>query len=68
MVSGEIIMSDTEKVFLNRLKESCLQRFKDHLHFFFSKIPMHMHKVVIHDMESKFGIGWSVKKVKRQMS
>jgi hypothetical protein len=68
MVSGEIKMSDAEKVFLNRMKESCLQRFKDHLHFPFSKIPMHMHKVVIHDMESEFGIGWSVKKVKRQMS
>jgi hypothetical protein len=68
MVSGEIRMSDARKVFVNRLKESCLQWFKDHLHFSFSKIPMHLHKVVIHDMESEFGVGWSVKKVKRQMS
>jgi hypothetical protein len=68
MVSGEIRMSDVGKVFVNRLKESCLQRFKDHLHLSFSKIPMHLHKAVIHDMESEFGIGWSVKKVKRQMS
>jgi hypothetical protein len=68
MVSGEIRMSYARKVFLNRLKESCLKWFKYHLHLLFSKIPMHLHKVVIHDMESEFGIGWSVKKLKKQMS
>jgi len=64
-------MLDDGKVFVNMLKESCLQWFKDHLHFLFSKIPMHflfskipMHlqKVAIHDMEFEFGIGWSIKR------
>ena len=35
------------------------------LHVPFSKIPMHLQKAVIHDMESKFGVGWSVKKIKK---
>jgi len=68
MVLGEIRISYAGKVFVNRLKESCLQKFKDNLHFSFSKIPMHLQKVVIHDMEYEFGVGWSVKRVKRQMS
>jgi hypothetical protein len=68
MVSSEIRMLDLGKVFVNRLKESCLQWLKYHLHFLFSKIPMHLQKVVIHDMDYEFGVGWSVKKVKREMS
>jgi hypothetical protein len=67
MVSGEIRMSDAEKVFVNMLKESFLQWFKYHLHLSFSKTPMHLHKDVIHHMEFEFGIVWSVKKVKRQI-
>jgi hypothetical protein len=62
MVLGEIKMSDAGKVFVNRLKESCFQWFKDHLHLPSSKIPMHLHKTVIQDMEFEFDVGWSVKK------
>lgn len=29
---------------------------------------MHLEKAIIHDMEIEFGVGWSVKKVKLQMS
>ena len=61
-------MIDARKVFVHRLKVSCLQRFKEHSHLPFSKIPMHLQKVVIHDMETEFGRGWSVKKIKKQMS
>lgn len=61
-------MIDAGKVFVSRLKVPCLQRFKEHLHLSFSKIPMHLQDVVIHDMETKFGIGWSVKKIKKLMS
>jgi hypothetical protein len=68
VVLGEIQISNVRKVFVNRLKESCLQWFKDHLHFPFSKIPMHLQKAVIHDMKTKFGIGWSVNNKKKQMS
>jgi hypothetical protein len=68
MVLGEIRMSDVGKIFLNRLKESCLQQFKDHLHFPFSKISLHLQKAVIHNMRTKFGVGMPVKKVKLQMS
>jgi hypothetical protein len=57
VVSEEIQMADAGKVFFSRLKVSCLQRFKEHLHLPFSKIPMHLQKVVIHDVETKFGIG-----------
>ena len=53
---------------MSRLKESCLQQFKDHLHMTFSKIPMHLQKAVIHDMETEFGTGLSVKKIKKQMN
>jgi hypothetical protein len=35
MVSGEIRMSYVGKVFVNMLKESFLQQFKDHIHFSF---------------------------------
>jgi len=62
VVLGEV-RTDAGKMFVNRLKESCLQGFKDHLHFPFSKIPMHLQKVVIHDMETEFGTGWSVNKI-----
>ena len=61
-------MTDDGKVFKNRLKESCLQRFKEHLDLPFSKIPMHLQKAVIHDLETEFGIDWSVKQVKKQMT
>ena len=59
-------MSYTRKIFLSRLKESCFQRFKDNLHLSFSKIPLHLQKAVIHDMEIEFGIGWSIKKGKNK--
>ena len=68
VVLGEIRMTDVGKVFVSRLKVSCLQRFKEHLHLPFSKIPMQLQKAVIHDMETKFGTGWSFKKIKEQMS
>ena len=29
---------------------------------------MHLQKAVIHDMETEFGTGWSVKKIKKLMS
>ena len=29
---------------------------------------MHLQKAVIHDLETEFGIGWSVKKIKKLMS
>jgi hypothetical protein len=61
-------MTDVGKVFMHRLKESCLQHFKENLHLPFSKIPMHLQKEVIHDMETEFGTGWSVKKIKKQMT
>ena len=57
VVLGDIRMTDVGKVFVSRLKVSCLQRFKEHLHFPFSKIPMHLEKAVIHDMETEFGTG-----------
>ena len=53
---------------MNRLRESCLQRFRDHLHLTFSKIPLHLKNMVIQDMENEFGAGWSVTKVKSQMT
>ena len=59
-------MTDAGKVFVSRLKVSFLQWFKEHLHLPFSKISMHLKKVVIHDMETKFGTGWSVKKIKNK--
>lgn len=31
----------------------------------FSKIPLHLQKIVIHDMESEYGSSWSVKKIKK---
>ena len=68
VVSGGIRMTDAGKVFVSRLKVPCLQWFKEHLHLPFSKIPMHLQKEVIHDMETEFGIGWSVKKIKKLMS
>ena len=34
--------------------------------FSFSKIPMHLQKAVINDMETEFGIGWSIKKGKKK--
>ena len=61
-------MTDAGKVFVSRLKVSCLQPFKEHLHLPFSKIPMYLQKAVIHDMETEFGTGWSVKKMKKLMS
>ena len=61
-------MTDAGKVFVTRLKVSCLQQFKEHLHLPFSKIPMHLQKVVIHDMETEFVTAWSVKKIKKLMS
>lgn len=67
VVSGNIRMMDVRKVFKHRLKESCLQCFKENIHLPFSKIPLHLQKVVIHDMETEFGTGWSVKKVKKQI-
>jgi hypothetical protein len=67
-VSGNIIMKNVEKVFMCRLKESCLQCFKDHRHLPFSKIPMHLQKEVIDDMDTEFGTGWSLKKIKKQMT
>lgn len=67
-VSGEIRRTDAGKQFLNRLKDSCLQRFRDHLHLTFSKIPLHLKKMVVQDIENEFGTGWSVKKTKLQMS
>ena len=68
VVSGEIRMTDVGKVFVSRLKVSCLQQFKEHLHLPFSKIPMHLQKAIIHDMETEFSTGWSAKKIKKQMS
>ena len=67
-VSGEIRRTEAGKQFLNRLKDSCLQRFRDHLHLTFSKIPLHLKKMVVQDIENEFGTGWSVKKIKLQMS
>jgi len=67
-VSGEIRRTDAGKTFMNRLRESFLQRFRDHIHLTFSKIPLHLKKMVIQDMESEFGAGWSVTKVKSQMT
>ena len=66
-VSGEIQRTYAGKTFMNRLRESCLQRFRDHLHLTFSKIPLHLKNMVIQDMESEFGAGWLVMKVKSQM-
>jgi hypothetical protein len=54
-------MIDVGKVFMHRLKESCLQCFKENIHLPFSKIPVHLQKEVIHDIENEFGIGWLVK-------
>jgi len=56
------------KVFKHRLKESCLQHFKEHSYLPFSNIPMHLQKEFIHDIETKFGIGWLVKQVKKRMT
>ena len=64
IVSGDIGMTNARKMFVSGLKESCLQWFKEHLHLPFSMIPMHLQKAVIHDMETKFGTSWSVKKIK----
>jgi hypothetical protein len=68
VVSGNIRMTDVGKVFMCRLKESCLQCFKEHLHLPFLKIPLHLQKEVINDMETEFGTGWSVKQIKKQMT
>ena len=68
MVSGKIHRLDSGKFFVKRFKESCLQLVKDHLHFTFSKIPMHLQKAIIHDMDTEFGVGWSIKKVTLQIS
>lgn len=68
VVSREIIMTDVGKVFNRRLKEPCLQCFKQNLHLLVSKIPMHLQEEVIDDMDTKFGTGWSIKKVKKQMT
>ena len=67
-VSGEIRRTDAGKTFMNRLRESCLQRFRYHLHLTFSKIPLHLKNMVIQEMENEFGAGWSVTKVKLQMT
>ena len=67
-VSGEIQRTDAGKTFMNRLRESFLQRFRDHIHLTFSKIPLQLKKMVIQDMESEFGAGWLVTKVKSQMT
>jgi hypothetical protein len=58
-------MTDARKVFMHRLKESCLQRFKENLHLPFLNVPMHLKKKIIHDMEIEFEIGWSAKKIKK---
>lgn len=65
VVLGDIRMTDAGKVFMSRLKESFFQRFKEHLHLTFSEIPMNLQKAVIHDMEIKFGTGWSFNKIKK---
>lgn len=44
VVSGDIRMADAGNMFVSRLKVSCLQRFKEHLHLPFSKIPLHLEK------------------------
>jgi hypothetical protein len=64
VVSGNIRMTNVGKVCMNRLKESFLQRFKENIHLPFLNIPMNLQKYVIHDMETEFGTGWSVKKKK----
>ena len=61
VVSGNIKMTDDGKVFMHSLKESFLQHFKENLHLPFSKIPLHLQKLVINDMETEFGTGWLVK-------
>ena len=55
---------------MDRLREACFQIFIDHLHlpFPFLKIPLHLKKMVIQDMETEFGEGWSVRKVQKEMS
>jgi hypothetical protein len=68
VVYGNIRMTYSEKVFMHRLKESCIQHFKEHLHLPFSKILVHLKKKVINVMETEFGIGWSVKQIKKQMT
>ena len=50
---------------MHRLKEAFLQCFKEHIHIPFSKIPLHLQKEVINDMETEFGTGWLVKQTKK---
>jgi hypothetical protein len=59
-------MTDDGKVFMHRLKESRLQRFKENLHLPLFKIPLHLQKEVINDMEAEFGTDWSIKKIKKK--
>ena len=57
LVLGEICRLDVGKVFVNGLKDSFLKFLKDHLHLSFSNIPMHLQKLVIHDMEIEIDVG-----------
>ena len=50
------------------MREACFQIFRDHLHIPFLKIPLHLKKMVIQDIETKFREGWLVRKVQKAMS
>ena len=67
-LTGEIIQTSVGTTFMDRLREACFQRFRDHLHLPFLNIPLHLKKMVIQDMETEFGEGWSVRKVQKEMS
>ena len=60
-------MTDTGKVFKPRMNGSCLQCFKEHLHLPLLNIPMHLQKVVIHQMVTEFGIGCNLTKKLEQI-
>ena len=65
-LTGEIRRTSVGTKFMGRLREACFQRFRDHLHLPFLKIPLHLKKMVIQHMETEFGVGWSVRKVQKR--
>ena len=53
---------------MDRLRDAYFQIFRYHLHLPFFKIPLHLTKMFIQDMETEFREGWSVRKVQKEMS
>ena len=49
---GEIRRTSAGTKFMDRLRKACFQIFRDHLHLPFLKIPLHLKKMVIQDIET----------------